>query len=210
MANTKISINEGLNSPKSEIRRKAAIQIRKLNLTESGDDLYEAYLKEKKDKRTWETQSRMIQTLGTIGYRKALTEIDEIIVKNEKLDMITFEAALSYVRLMKKGPDDISPIMFLMRKGELSVLCGAMAALTFDSMMPADEEILEIINTIESFDENRIHVRGVHDPRAYLISAMSQWKMELTQPFLDKYATVPFLKTNVEEALKRKKSCFES
>jgi hypothetical protein len=203
------SISENLNSSKSEIRRKAAIRIRELNLVELGDNLYNAYLKEKEDKRTWETQMQMIQALGAIGYKKALSEINTIIDKNERLDMITFAAALSYVRLMKKRFNDISPIINLMKKGQLSILCGAMAALAFDDMIPEDEEIAEIINTIDGFDENRIHETGVHDPRKYLISAMSLWKIELTQPFLNKYVDTKFLKTNVEETLKRGKSCFE-
>ena len=198
-----------MNSSKSEIRRKAAIRIRELNLVELGDNLYNAYQKEKQDKRTWETQTQMIRALGTIGYKKALPEINTIIEKNEKLDMITFVAALSYVRLMKKSPNDVLPIIYLMKEGQLSVLCGAMAALTFDNMVPTDKEIAEIIKTIESFDEDKIHVKGVHDPRKYLISAMSLWKIELTQSFLNKYADTNFLKTNVEETLKKKKSCFE-
>jgi hypothetical protein len=203
------SISENLHSSKSEIRRKAAIRIRELNLVELGDNLYNSYLKEKEDKRTWETQMRMIQSLGVIGYKKALPEINIIIEKNERLDMITFVAALSYVRLMKKKSNDISPIISLMKEGKLSILCGAMAALTFDDMTPTDEEIVEIINTIDSFDEDRVHEMGVHDPRDYLISAMSLWKSELIQPFLNKYVNTKFLKTNIEETLKRKKSCFE-
>jgi len=203
------SICQDLNSSKSEIRRKAAKRIRVLNLVELSDDLYNAYLKEKEDKRTWETQMQMIQALGAIGYKKALPEINKIIDKNERLDMITFVAALSYVRLMRKNPNDVSPILYLMKEGQLSVLCGAMAALTFDNMVPTDEKISQIIKTIDSFEEDKIHVVGVHDPRGYLISAMSLWKIGLTQSFLKKYSDTKFLKTNVEETLKRKKSCFE-
>ncbi len=81
--------------------------------------------------------------------------------------------------------------------------------LAFDNMIPVDEDIMEIISLIDSFEEERIHVKGVHDPREYLISAMSLWKNERVQPFLNKYTDTPFLKTNVEEALKQNKTRFE-
>ncbi len=110
MANKKITeeeinaICENLVSTKSSNRRSAAKKIRKYNLTRLGDELYNAYLKEKVDKRTWETQMEMIQTLGKIGYKKALSEILSIVEKNEKLDMIqsdmvTYATAFAQIKI---------------------------------------------------------------------------------------------------------------
>lgn len=216
MVNKKITeeeinvICENLVSAKSSNRRSAAKKIRKYNLTKLGDELYNAYLKEKADKRTWETQMEMIQTLGKIGYKKALSEILSIVEKNEKLDMITFAAALSFVRLERTNLCDISPIMKLLEFGELSVLCGAMASLTFDDVIPAEDDISVIIQKMESFEEGRIYVTGVHDPRGYLISAMALWKKELTSDYLQKYKNHKSLKDNVERAFLNKKSYFEA
>lgn len=216
MANKKITeeeinaICENLVSAKSSNRRSAAKKIRKYNLTRLGDELYNAYLKEKADKRTWETQMEMIQSLGKIGYKRALPEILSIVEKNEKLDMITFVAALSFVRLERKNLCDISPIMKILDFGELSVLCGAMASLTFDDVIPTEDGILAIIQKMESFEESRIYVTGVHDPRGYLISAMALWKKELISDYLEKYKKHKSLRNNVERALLNKKSYFET
>uniref|UniRef100_A0AB33J5E4 HEAT repeat domain-containing protein n=2 Tax=unclassified Prevotella TaxID=2638335 RepID=A0AB33J5E4_9BACT len=216
MVNKKITeaeinaIRENLVSTKSPNRRSAAKKIRKYNLTKLGDELYNAYLKEKADKRTWETQTEMIQTLGKIGYKKVLSEILPIVEKNEKLDMITFAAALSFVRLERTNCRDIRPIMELLEFGELSVLCGAMASLTFDDVIPTKDDISLIIQKMESFEEGRIYVTGVHDPRGYLISAMALWNKELTSDYLQKYKNHKSLKYNVERAFLNKKSCFES
>lgn len=51
-------IKEKLTSKKSTNRRRASKEIGKSKLSEFGDDLYDAYLKEKNDKRTWETNSK--------------------------------------------------------------------------------------------------------------------------------------------------------
>lgn len=202
-------LSEDLLSRKSSDRRNSSKKIRKLNVSTLGDELYTAYLKEKKDKRTWETQMEMLQALGKIGYKKALSEAKIIVEKNKKLDMITFIAALTYVRLSKQTNNDITSIIELLKFGELSVLCGAMAALAFDDMIPNDSEIKNIINLIESVDEEKLSVSGVHDPRSYLISAMSKWDLKLTEDFLNKYSDYKSLKSNIEATLLRKKSRIE-
>jgi SAM-dependent MidA family methyltransferase len=50
------NIKESLQSQKSEQRRKAAAEIGKQKLLFLGNELFDAYVIEKRDSRTWETK----------------------------------------------------------------------------------------------------------------------------------------------------------
>lgn len=65
---------EKLTSSKSKDRRRAAKAIGSDNIHVLGDALYSAYLNERKDKRTWETQVEMIISLGLINGRNVVPE----------------------------------------------------------------------------------------------------------------------------------------
>lgn len=171
----------------SSNRRKAAKIIQKYNIVELGDSLFRAYQKEKLDKRTWETQMEMINALGKINFKPALSIWEEIIAKNKRLDAITSAAALAYVRLMRKNNNDISPVLFLMKKGDLSVLNGAMKALDIDSMIPDKKEIEILIQEFDNIQHERLFESGCGDPRAKLLSAMSKWDKASTEEFIMRF-----------------------
>jgi hypothetical protein len=83
-------LKEKLSSKKSSDRLRAAKQICKEKTFELSENLYDAYLKEKQDKRTWETQSQMIKTLGVLDLKKALPLVEEIVNENIPHDMINY------------------------------------------------------------------------------------------------------------------------
>lgn len=68
-------IKRKLISSKSAKRRSAAKKIGKYRIISLRDELLEAYIKEREDIRTWETQTKMITALGKvdrdIGYEKS-------------------------------------------------------------------------------------------------------------------------------------------
>ena len=123
-----------LQSTKSDDRKRAVKEIGKLNLIGFAHDLYQAYLKETKYKRTWETQVEMILALGLIDYKNALAEIDTIIRANNQHDMITYAAAQTYVRLKRKSHSDASPVLELLQFGGLSTVSGCLNPLGYDRM----------------------------------------------------------------------------
>ena len=206
-----IQLEQELQNSQSAKRRSVAKKIGKNKLTQLGDQLYNAYKKECKDKRTWETQTEMILALGRIDYKKALPDIKEIVDKNEPHDMITIAAARSYVRLKRKDLSDVEPIIDLLQFGNLSVLNGAMDILTFDDMSPSEEEIKKIIFIMDSKKEEEIAIRGLGDPRESLISAMRNWKDLSSQNYLNRFieSKNKDLKRCVELALAGKKSQYE-
>jgi hypothetical protein len=70
-------IASDLQNSKSEKRRSAAKKIGKNQLLQLSDQLYLAYLKEREDERTWETQVEMIRALGKIEAKTAITLMEE-------------------------------------------------------------------------------------------------------------------------------------
>lgn len=68
----RIALSEKLHSTRSPERRSAAKKIGKKHITALGDELLDAYLQERKDKRTWETQTEMIKALGRIGHKAVI------------------------------------------------------------------------------------------------------------------------------------------
>lgn len=204
-------IEEDLQSKLSGKRRSAAKKIGKNHLVELSDKLYEAYLKEREDKRTWETQTEMIMALGRIGCTKSLPDLKTIIDRNEPHDMITIAAARSYVRLKRKDLSDALPVIELIKTGNLSVLNGATDVLSYDNMQLAEEDIKTIISILDSKDEKEISVRGLGDPRTGLISAMHNWHDATSRSYLQRISQSDnkILKNCADLALKGKKSVLE-
>ncbi|NDV66665.1 hypothetical protein [Bacteroides sp. 224] len=200
-----------LQNSQSTKRKSAAKKVGKNQLTALGDSLYEAYIKERGDKRTWETQTEMILALGRIGYTKALPDLELIIDRNEPHDMITIAAARSYVRLKRSDLTDAKPVIDLLKNGKLSVLNGATDILAFDEMKPLEEDIKTIISLLNSKDEKEIAIPGLGDPRESLLTAMSKWKDPGSQAYLKRFAesTNRGLKECAELALSGKKSRYE-
>lgn len=177
-----------LNSKKSADRRRAAKEIGKLKLSEFGNDLYSSYLKEKQDKRTWETQTEMIKSLGLLDYKDALQEMESIINVNIPHDIVTSVAATTFVQLKRDSINDTKPVIDLLNFGSVSVISGALYSLPIDRMIPPENEIELIIN--KSWDINKHpdrigHEFGLIDSRIYLALACSDWNPNLTKGFLN-------------------------
>jgi len=206
-----IQIEQELLNNQSAKRRSASKKIGKNELFQLGEQLYNAYLKEREDKRTWETQTEMILALGKIGFKKALQDLEQIIKKNEPHDMITIASARSYVRLKRMNLNDAKPVIELIKEGNLSVLNGALGVLTYDDMQPSENETKEIISILDTKKESDISIIGLSDPRAFLISAMSKWDKKLCSEYLNRFirSDNSSLKVSAESAINGKKSQYE-
>lgn len=184
----KEEIKEKLFSAKSSDRRKAAKEIGHLKLLDFSSDLLVAYIDEKKDKRTWETQVEMILALGLVGYKPTLFEILSIIKQNKPHDMITYAAAQTYVRLTRHSLHDAQPVIELLKFGGLSLVDGALKPLGDDRMMPPQEEITKIIELSWNLHGHKDRIgneNGYMDPRYGLIVACAGWDIQLTKDFLN-------------------------
>ena len=217
MAKKQLTIEEiaqiasDLQSSKSDKRRSAAKKIGKNQLIQFGDELYKAYIKEREDKRTWETQTEMILAFGKIGYAKALPDLKLIIDENEPHKMITIAAARSYVRLKRKDLSDVAPVIDLLQFGNFSVFSGAISILTFDDMIPPEADIKTIISIMDTKKGEEIAIRGYGDQREYLLSAMSKWKNSISETYIKRFleSSVKNLREGAALALKGKKSRYE-
>lgn len=195
-----------LTDTKSPVRRRAAKKIGKHHLVSLGDELFAAYLNERKDKRTWETQVEMIKALGKLEYADALPYLSEIIAKNERLDTITYAAGLAFVRISRQDKNDIKPILRLMEKGDHCVMNGAMASLAYDKVIPAKEDQKILIDLMDRIPVGRLYEQGCGDAREYLLSAMSKWDKSIVKEYILTYLDHENqnLRVCAEEALKGK------
>lgn len=178
-------IKTKLFSKKSGDRKRAAKEIGKQNLTLSADDLYNAYLKEIADKRTWETQVEMILALGLLDYKKALPQIEQIVRANISHDMITYAAAQTYVRLKRNSLHDATPVLELLKFGGLSVVSGCLNPLGYDKMLPNENQISELIKQAWDLHKHKDYAPGYDDPRYGIAAACAGWDKNLTKYFLE-------------------------
>lgn len=202
------SIKSDLHSSKSVKRRGAAKKIGKNKIMSLEQLLLEAYLKEREDTRTWETQTEMVKALGKLGCKAAIPYLKEIVDRNKDEDTITAYATLSYIRLTKKDGNDMALILDLLKNGNTMVFDGAVMALAYDDVIPAEsdmEKVIELLNERKS-----VYERPFSNPIGQIISAMYQWPHELTLPFLNQYKTIPAYAHFVENTLAGIKSCRES
>ncbi len=181
-------IIEKLNSKKSADRKRGAKEIGKLKIVQLGDELYQRYLTEKLDKRTWETQCAMIQALGIIDFKKVLYDIESIVRANIPHDMITSVSGTTYVQLKRKSINDASPVLELLEFGSVSVIQGALLALAIDQMKPEENEIRKILTFCKDINKHKDRIGyeyGLMDCRQYLALACANWDIELTKEFLN-------------------------
>jgi len=175
-------IREKLFSTKSKDRLRAAKEIGKQCLKELSEDILDAYKNEIRDTRTWQTQVALIESLGIIDNKEALSFVEPIVTENKEHDAITGAAAEAYVRLTRKSINDSKPVVELLRFGNYSVLNGCLNPLGYDRMMPNDDEIKELLRLCWNLNEKK--ERGLTDPRYGIAAACAGWKENLTQDFL--------------------------
>lgn len=185
---TQAELRERLGASKSAQRRSAAKTIGRERLTELADALHEAYLAEREDSRTWETQYEMLVALGLVGHMAALPDIEPIVRANEPHDMITYGAAQAYVRLSRDSLADAAPSLELLEFGRLSVVDGCLVPIGRDRMMPDTPSIRAL--TEGAWDLHRHPDRvgkeaGLMDPRDSLAAACALWDSDLVRPFLE-------------------------
>ena len=125
-----------LNSTKSAERRRAAKEIGKHNLRSLGPELFESFLKEQADSRTWETQVEMMIALGVVELKSALPEIERIVQANSPNGMIAYAAAQTLVRIKRSSLQDANPVIELLKQSRLALASGALCPLAYDRMMP--------------------------------------------------------------------------
>jgi hypothetical protein len=181
-------IRTKLHSTKSADRRRAAKETSSLKLTDLGEDLFQAYLKETKDKRTWETQVEMILALGLLDYKNSLPKIEQIVRINVPNDMITYAAAQSYVRLKRQSLTDASPTLELLQFGGLSTVDGCLNPLGYDKMQPDENQIKELIKLSWDLHKHKDRLgyeNSYCDPRYGLAAACAGWDRQLTKGFLE-------------------------
>lgn len=182
------NIIKNLNSAKTVDRKRAAKDITKYKTVELGEALYEKYLIEKLDKRTWETQCEMILALGAVDFKKAIYEIEQIVRANLAHDMITSVSAMVYVQLKRKSINDGNPVLELLEFGSISVISGALKALAVDQMKPNRDEIQQILLHCKDLNKHPDRIGyeyGIIDCRLYLAIACANWDIELTKNFLN-------------------------
>lgn len=181
-------IKNDLISSKSAKRRSAAKKIGKYQILSMSNELLEAYIKERKDVRTWETQTAMITALGKIDCKDALPYLQEIVDRNKDFDTITAYAALAYIRLTRKNPNDTETIIDFMMSGNTMVFDGAVMALAYDDIVPTQSEMKKIIEILDK--RKGVYDRPYSNPIPMLISAMYKWPQEISLPFLIRYQNI--------------------
>lgn len=202
-----LSIKGDLYSSKSVKRRSAAKKIGRNKIMSMKQLLLEAYIKEREDTRTWETQTEMIMALGKLNCKEAIPFLKEIVDRNKDEDTITAYAALSYVRLTRRNVNDMTVILDFLKNGNTMVFDGAVMALAYDDVIPAEQDMKRVIEILK--ERKSVYERPFSNPIGQIISAMYQWPHELSLPFLNQYKNTPEYVHFVENTLAGKKSCRE-
>jgi hypothetical protein len=191
-----------LSSPKSAVRRRAAKHIGSRGDAKAGEPLWNAYQKERLDKRTWETQRDMIDALGRLGVREAASDLWLICERNEKHDAITQAAARAWVRITRVDPSDVGPVLRLLEFAKFSVAFGAFEVLGGDRVLVDNKTAAILLRHAARFS----YVEGCGDPRFGIAIAAAGWPAEQVRPFLEECMRSPCsgLVHAAESALKRK------
>ena len=200
-------LSKKLRSSRSPERRGAAKKIGKKCITELGDELLSAYLKECGDNRTWETQTEMIKALGKIGHKAAIPYLKAIVDKNLDFDTITAYAALSYIRLTRENDNDMAVTLTLFENGNTMVFDGAVMALAYDDVLPTEEQMKALM---ELFTKRRkVYEREYSNPIRQMIGMMYRWGDDIKREFTNRYKDMPQYEAVISKTLAGKRSIRE-
>ena len=202
-----LTIKNDLFSSKSSTRRNAAKKIKRNEIVSLAEDLLKAYLEERKDVRTWETQTEMIKALGKIHCQAVIPYLKEIVDADKDMDTITIYATLEYIRLTRRNPNDMSLILNFLKNGGKSVFTGAVFAMAFDDVIPTKQQMIEVLNILDK--ERAVYNNPYVYPTQHIISSMYKWPNEMILPFLQHYIQYPQYVDFIENTLSEKKSCKE-
>ena len=185
---TREEIETLLFSKKSTERRRAAKYIGKHNLVAFAEQVHEAYVKEKRDERTWETQAAMINTLGLLDHKPAKNDIEQVFRQSGELHTTAIEAATAYIRLARKSINDSQPVLELLALDNYAVLTGVSLSLAIDKMLPDREAIELILKCYWNSNKHKDRIGkeyGIMDARQYVAIACANWDVSLTADFLN-------------------------
>ena len=200
-------LSEKLRSKRSPERRSAAKKIGKKHITSLGDELLEAYLKEREDKRTWETQTEMIKALGRLDHKAAIPYLKDIVDRDLDADTITAYAALSYIRLTRQSKDDMTVTLTLFEKGSAMVFDGAVMALAYDDVLPTEEQMKRLMSIFRK--RRKVYERPYSNPIHQMIGMMYRWSDEIKREFTDRYKAMPQYGYVISKTLAGKRSIRE-
>lgn len=170
-----------LSDKSSAKRRSAAKQIGATRDQSAGQALHEAFLRERQDARSWETQCAMANALGLLAYAPAAKDLLKIVQASPEHDMLGHAAALAYCRIARSSLHDAQPVLKLLELNRFSVATGALLALGCDRMVPSDDAIREIIKQAGRWR----YEKGFGDPRYGAAVAAAGWRVAEVREFLE-------------------------
>lgn len=122
-------------------------------------------------------------------------------------DTITAYASLAYIRISRTHPNDMDVILRFLENGNTMVFDGAVMAMAWDDVVPAEEEMRRVIEILER--RKPVYERPFSNPIQQIISAMHKWPKEISLPFLNHYREMPQYAHFVENTLAGKRSSRE-
>ncbi len=153
-----------LSNSKSDKRRSAAKNLRKLRAKEAGSALLTALKAEVMDKRSWETQYQQIMAIGECEYEAALPFLHELNNQHDFGDALMQYVALgdAIVRLERTSDHDATPVLQFLNasmsspsdKRKAMALDGALRAMAMQKMKPDQAIIAEIISGVSKLTTN--------------------------------------------------------
>ncbi|RLJ69332.1 HEAT repeat domain-containing protein [Pedobacter alluvionis] len=178
------AIKELLISEKKADVRKGVKLVLNNTLINFADDVFDILRRYLKDEKMWEVNYDIIRLLGQARYEKVIPILDEICNQNEDHDMVTSAAATALCRIKRANIHDVQEVQRLLTFGNFAVVDGALRSMGMDKVMPSENKIGEIINSVKEF-EPKIE-KGYADIREGLAVASAGWtKNELVKNFLD-------------------------
>jgi HEAT repeat protein len=168
---------EQLKDKKSSKRRAAAKKLRKKGDPSSGPALLEAFEKEIKDRRTWETQYQIIMAIGECDFKDGLEPLKRYASTELEATMVYVALGDAIVRLSIKSEEDVSPIYEIMKSNNLMLIDGAFRAMAMLRMIPKKEDISKIIGYVSKLDKE-------HFLRFWVVAASPGWKNEEVSIFI--------------------------
>jgi hypothetical protein len=197
-----------LQDSRAQKREAGAKKLRKLNVPETGEALFQALQKELRDKRTWSAQYNLIIAIGVVGCEPALPFLWELAGQKHDAAILYMALGDAIFRLSLQNKSVREAWQEVLQTQNPRLLYGALRAIAMLKLVPDDEivrDIMAVAEQPEFVDSVRGHLGDKTGLRYWVVLASANWRPELVRDFLLRCQVVnTTLRLNVEDVLKGK------
>ena len=177
-----MDFHEELASKSAPRIRKAAEKIAKQNIQGHEEALLTALDSVIENSKSWQAQSKLIRAIGVTGSDASIPKLKELASSEFESTILYIDLGFAICRLNDLLHGNLEFIKSILHGQNTLLIAGACSASLYEKTVPSENEMLELMDAIETIDANE---GQVITPRCYIAALAYLWPPAVTKSFLE-------------------------